>query len=181
MRALDPQLQSRQKRVATLLTIAQIGYAHWSFGNLYEAMVRVPDRIAEGYEPGKEDRRLASIFSSGSPVRYYLPGIPVVIGATLAAVLTGWKSRNDRPWFAALGISVLSGLVSTGWLVRTVNLRLFVAGQPLTPAEQKRFLRLWYRVNAFRLLAAGIAWLIAARLTSCTCSPAGLEGHQGRR
>jgi hypothetical protein len=90
MRELTPRLQStQQKRVATLLTIAQLAYAHWFFGNLYEAVVRVPDRIAKGYEPGRGDRRVASVLSSGSPVRYFLPGVPVVIGATLSSVLAG--------------------------------------------------------------------------------------------
>jgi hypothetical protein len=68
MRELTPQLRStQQKRVATLLTIAQLGfYAHWFFGNLYEAVVRVPDRVAKGYEPGRGDRRLTSVLSLGS-------------------------------------------------------------------------------------------------------------------
>src|SRR5258707_2172901 len=71
------KLKSKQQnRVATLLSIAQLGYAHWFFGNLYEAVVRVPERLAKDYEPGKDDRRLATVFSSRSPVRYYVPGDP---------------------------------------------------------------------------------------------------------
>ena len=46
-------------------------------------MVRVPNRIAKDYGPGRNDRRLAFILSSGSPVRYYLPGVPVVIVSTI--------------------------------------------------------------------------------------------------
>jgi hypothetical protein len=130
MRELSPQLESKQqKRIATLLAIAQLGYAHWFFGNLYEAVVRIPERLANDYEPGKDDRRLATVFSSGSPVRYYLPGIPVLIGATLSAVLAGWRRRNDRPWLAVLAMSTLSGFIATIRLVRTVNLKLFIAGQ----------------------------------------------------
>jgi hypothetical protein len=68
MRDLSQELESKQqKRVATLLAIAQLGYAHWFFGNLYEALVGIPERIANDYEPGKDDRRLATVFSSGSP------------------------------------------------------------------------------------------------------------------
>jgi hypothetical protein len=107
---LSQELESKQqKRVATLLAIAQVGYAHWFFGNLYEAMVRIPERIANDFEPGKDDRRLATVFSSGSPVRYYLPGVPVVISVTLFAVLAGWRRRTDRPWLAALAVSALWG------------------------------------------------------------------------
>jgi hypothetical protein len=168
---LNPRRQAaQQKRVATLLTIARLGYAHWFFGNLYEAMVRVPDRLAKAPEPGAEDRRLASVLSAGSPVRYYLPGVPVVIGATLSALVAGWTSRTDRPWLGAAALSAISGVIATAYLVRAVNLKLFVAGQALTPADRDRLLQLWYRVNLFRLLTTGCAWLIAERLVSHLCS-----------
>ena len=171
MTQVNPRLQSaQQKRVATLLTIAQLGYAHWFFGNLYEAVVRVPDRLAKDDEPGAEDRRLAFVLSAGSPVRYYLPGVPVVLGATLSALVAGWTSRNDRPWLGAAAVSALSGVVATAYLVRAVNLKLFVAGQALTPADRDRLLRVWYRVNVVRLLTTASAWLIAARLASRLCS-----------
>lgn len=157
---------AQQQRLATFLTIAQLGYAHWLFGNLYEAVVKVPERIAKDYEPGEEDRRLASVVGPGSPLRYYLPGIPIVIGATVCAVLAGWSRRDERPWFASLAATALSGIVATAWLARTVNVKLFIAGQALTPAKQDRLLRIWYRVNVFRLLTTSGAWLIAARLSS---------------
>jgi hypothetical protein len=84
MNESGPQLlATERKRVATLLTIAQLGYAHWFFGNLYEAVAKVPDRLVKDYELDGNDRRLASVLSSGSPVRYYLPALPVVIGGTL--------------------------------------------------------------------------------------------------
>jgi hypothetical protein len=38
---------AQQKRIATILSVAQLGYAHWFFGNLYEAIVKVPSRLAE--------------------------------------------------------------------------------------------------------------------------------------
>ncbi len=108
--------------------------------------------------------------SSGSPVRYFLPGIPVVIGATAAAFISGWTSRRHQPYLGAVALSALSGVLATAYLVRTVNLKLFVSGQHLTPAEQQRLLRTWYRVNAFRLVASATAWLFAARLASRICS-----------
>jgi len=103
--------------------IAQLGYAHWFFGNLYEAVVRVPDRLAKVNESGVDDRRLASVLSPGSPVWYYVRGVPVVIGATLAALFVGWTSRNDRPWLGAAAVGMLSGVVATVYLVRAVNVQ----------------------------------------------------------
>ena len=35
--------------------------------------------------------RLVTVFSSGSPVPYYLPGIPIVFGATLSKSIAGFK------------------------------------------------------------------------------------------
>jgi hypothetical protein len=94
----------------------------------YEAVVRVPDRLAKDYEADGNERRLASVLSSGSPVRYYLPAVPVVIGGALLAVRAGWRQRNERAWLAALDVSAQSGVVTTAWLVRTVNLKLFITG-----------------------------------------------------
>lgn len=82
-----------------------------------------------------EDRRYASVLSVGSPVRYYLPGVPVVIGATLAALVAGWTLPDNRPWLGAAAVSALSGVVTTAYLVQAVNLKLFVARQDLTPEE----------------------------------------------
>ena len=37
-----------------------------------------------------------------------------MIGATLSAVLAGWRRRNDRPWLASLAVSALSGVIAIG-------------------------------------------------------------------
>jgi hypothetical protein len=106
MTRVTPRRHSaQQKRVATLLSSAQLGYAHWCFGN--EAVVRVPDRLTKDYAPGVADRRLAFVRSAGSPVRYYRPGVPVVLGATPSALVAGWTSRHDRPWLGATAVSAL--------------------------------------------------------------------------
>jgi hypothetical protein len=148
----------KRRRTSKLLAIAQLAYAHWFFGNLYEVVVRIPDRLAS------EDQRLDSLLGRGSPVRYYLPGIPLIVGATLASIASGWSSRHQRPWLVALGSATFSGIALTAYVVRTVNRRLFVAGQTMTPTERERLLRIWYRLNFARIVAAGAAWLIAARL-----------------
>ncbi len=62
MRQLTSRPQSaRDKRVATLLTIIQLGYAHWFFVNLYEAVVTVPDHLAEVNELVRVPDHLAEV------------------------------------------------------------------------------------------------------------------------
>ena len=107
-----------------------------------------------------------SLLGSGSPVRYFLPGVPVVIGATLSAMLPGWKWRSEPPWFVSLALSTLLGFAVTAYLVRTVNFKLFFAGQRVTRADRARLLDIWYRANILRLLTTGGAWFVAARLAS---------------
>jgi len=107
-----------------------------------------------------------SVLGSGSPVKYFLPGVPVVVGATLSAMIKGWKWRSERPWFVSLALSTLLGFAVTAYLVRTVNIKLFFARQRLTEPDRPHLLRIWYRANILRLLTAGCALLVAAHLTS---------------
>lgn len=148
----------RMKGTITMLSLAQVGYAEWLFGNLYEAIVRVPDLLAGG--------RIASILGSGSPVLYYLPGGVVAFGATLVAVIAGWKSARDRGLLVAVAVTVLAGGVATAYVVRTVNLSLFIHGNSIAEPERSKMLSLWYRVNLFRLGTTAAAWLLAARINS---------------
>ncbi len=88
-------LHLRRRATVGLLTLAQLGYSHWFF---YEAIVKVPNRLADDYEPSTQvDRRMPSIFNAGSPVRYYLPATPLAIAAPLAALAAGWNTPRSRP------------------------------------------------------------------------------------
>jgi hypothetical protein len=153
----------RGRVAASLSALARFGYAQWFFGNLYEAVVKIPDRLAQDYEPAGADRRLESLFSPGSPVRYYLPAGPITMVASVAALAASRDTSIDRRWLAASTACALSGGIATAYLVRAVNLKLFIAGHTLTRAEQDVLLRTWYRLNAFRLAAAGGAWLASQR------------------
>ena len=164
MKRSTPHLRSlQQSRASAFLTLAQLGYAHWFFGNLYEAVVRVPERLSKEKPPGSDDPLPMSLLGSGSPVRYFLPGVPVVMLGVLSAMPAGWKWRSARPGFVSLGLSTLLGFAVTAYLVRAVNCKLFFASQPITQAQRERLLRIWYRANILRLLATGCAWLIASR------------------
>ncbi|HEX5118607.1 MAG TPA: anthrone oxygenase family protein [Pseudonocardiaceae bacterium] len=140
-------------RASRLLGIARAGQAAWFFGNLYEAVVRVPDRL-----PPAE-----SVLGAGSPVRYYAAAVPATVPALAAAVVQGWPARQSRPWLAVSAACTVTGVAATAYLVRTVNLRLFYGTEPVPDDERAVLLRRWYRVNAARLALPGAAWLAAGR------------------
>lgn len=156
----------RHRLTIALSTLAQLGYAHGFFGNLYEAVVRIPHRLSGGHDPEGTDQRMQSLFSRGSPARYYLPGVPLTVASTLGALLAGWDTRRDRLPLGAAAAFAMSAGALTGYIVRALNLKLFVASHPLTPAERDRLLRTWYRLNIIRTVALGAAWLALERVRS---------------
>jgi hypothetical protein len=163
------QPSARRRRATTaLVTAAQLGQAQWFFGNLYEAVVHIPERIAaeSGSDLRSERPGLATLLRPGSPVRYFLPAAPVTLAASIAAVIAGWDEPRDRKWLGAGAASTVSGVVLTAYVVRQVNRKLFFAAQPLAPAEQQELLRRWHRLNKLRLAASGVAWLAGQRVAA---------------
>ncbi|WP_375487064.1 hypothetical protein [uncultured Mycobacterium sp.] len=141
---------------ARLLTFAQLGYAHWLFGNMYEAVVNVPERLAS--EPSRP-----SVLGRGSPLRYYAPVAPITLAATASAVGTGWEMGGARRWLAMTVGCEIWGLAITGYLIRTVNLKVIFARVSPPRAERDALLRRWYRLNLVRMAAAGGALFAAHR------------------
>jgi len=70
------QASSDRRELLTdrLLGVAEFSHAHWFFGNLYEALVKIPDRLAASdASPGLPRTPLGA----GSPGRYYAPIAPI--------------------------------------------------------------------------------------------------------
>ncbi|GAA4934966.1 hypothetical protein GCM10023224_14530 [Streptomonospora halophila] len=158
----------RHRAAAGLLRLARAGHAQWLFGNLYEAVVKVPDLLAErAGEPaegaGCGGGGALTPLGPGSPVRYYAAAMPATTPAVLVAAAMGWDKPESRPWLAAAAVCSLSGSAASVYLVRAINLRLFFGDRALSTAERERLLRTWYRVNAFRMAAAGAALAAAGR------------------
>jgi hypothetical protein len=177
-RPASPRVERRVSRrssvPAVLLTIGQLACAHNFFGNVYEAMVRVPHRLSADHATIDGDQRLPSLFSQGSPVRYYLPSVPISVGATFAALLTRRRDPHDRRWLGAAAAALVVSSALTGYLIRNVNIKLFVAGHPITPSERDRLLRTWYRLNTIRVVALGAAWVAIVKVR-----PANATGEEG--
>ena len=137
-----------------LLGLAEFSHAHWFFGNLYEALVKVPHRVAASEASGELPR---SPFGAGSPGRYYAPIAPINTPAAIAALVAGWNRPSSRVWTVVAAAASTTGTAATVYLLRSVNPHLFFSPQPLSEQRRNPLLKRWYRVNAIRLTASAIA------------------------
>lgn len=154
--------RTRARSVSNIcLAVARIGIAHEFFGHVFEIVVNIPDRCAKDQRPGAPDRRMPSLLSSGSPLRYFAPIAPITVAATIGALATSRRTEPNRALLAVAAGTLLGSDALTAYIVRVLNTRLFVAGRPITATEQDRMLRTWYRLNAVRVALCGIAWLAA--------------------
>ena len=168
--AMGPEATDTQKRLAEVsLAVAEFTHAHWLFGNLYEAVVKVPHRVA-GSQDNLELHR--SPLGAGSPGRYYAPLAPLTLPTAALALVAGWNLPVSRPWMVTAAAASAAGSAATAYLLRSVNPPLFFGPEPLSEMRQKPLLARWYRVNAFRLAAGAVALVAIDRartLTLPTC------------
>jgi hypothetical protein len=153
---------TRRRITDSLLAAARVGHAHLFFGNVYEAVVKVPHvfahhrDLAVGSEPKK-------MLQPGNPTLYFVPSGPATLAATVAAAAFGWQERRNRPWLAVSAAATVSIGLATVYVVRAINQPLFFDAEPPGPSQREILLRRWYRLNAGRVAAAGIAWYCAGR------------------
>src|SRR6185437_4283003 len=121
----------RARSTVTLLELAQLAHAQWFFGNVYEAVVKIPGLLAHSAD-GPTDRA-TSVLGSGSPVRYYAPAAPVAVASTLGAGITARGNARGRRWLAISTGCWAFGAALTAYLVRNVNLKLFLAVDSVAP------------------------------------------------
>jgi hypothetical protein len=156
----------RMRATAALLDLAELGIASWLFGNVYEAVVKIPERLAvqrhETATPPVKTRR-PSVLGSGSPVRYYLPSVPLTLGSMLAALRAGRNLRTGRRWVTVAISCWISGVAITAYMVRTINLKVFFTNEPPPFAERDAAIRHWYKLNVARAAAAAGALFAAHR------------------
>jgi hypothetical protein len=155
--------------------VAGLGQVQWFFGNVYEAMVDMPQLLADA-QPNREP----GLLGAGSPLRYYLPAAPVTLIATAVALVDSWRSGGDRRVITTAAASTAAAAALTAYLVRTVNLRLLQRGKPVSATECRNLVRTWHRGNLVRLLVLAVAaWSLrqAARTADSDVDP--LRMQQG--
>jgi Domain of unknown function (DUF1772) len=137
---------------------ASLGQVSWFFGNLYEAVVDMPQLLLDARQ-----QRRPGLMRAGSPLRYYAPAAPLTIAATTATLIDSWRSGGDRSMIVAAAVNTAAAVALTGYLVRTVNVRLLSGAMPLDSAERRRMIRIWHRTNGLRLTAVAGAWFTLRR------------------
>jgi hypothetical protein len=149
------RVSSRRRLAGALLNVARLGQAQAFFGNVYEAVVKIPHTFAH-------DRVLVGqrLLKPGNPTLYFIPAGPVTLAASVGALVAG---GHDRRWLgASTAASVAAGLV-TAHVVTKVNNRLFLDPETPAPEERDALLRRWYRLNAARFTLLGAAWFAAEK------------------
>jgi hypothetical protein len=138
-----------------LLNLARVGQAQAFFGNVYEAVVKVPHTFAE-------NRELAgrTPFRRGSPTLYFVPAGPVTLAASVAALAVG---EQDRRWLGASTAATVAAGALTAYVVTKVNHPLLLNEKAPAAQEREVLLRRWYRLNAVRMALLGAAWLASER------------------
>jgi hypothetical protein len=144
-------------------TVARAGQVSWFFGNLYEAVVDMPQLLSDARQ-----QRRPGLMAPGSPLRYYAPVAPLTLVATTAALIHGWRSGGDRRMIAAAAVNTAAAAALTGYLVRTVNVRLLHGAVPLDSSERHRMIKRWHRANGVRLTAVAGAWFTLRRIARST-------------
>jgi hypothetical protein len=111
----------RRRALSSLLTIAQFSQAQWFFGNRYEAIANLPDRLAEQRNlavPDGQPLTLRVLLRPGCPVRSYLPVGPITVTAAVSGLAVGWQDPERRRWLVASAVGTLGGAVPTAYIVR---------------------------------------------------------------
>jgi hypothetical protein len=156
------------RAVARLLTVAEFGHAQWFFGNVYETIGWIPDRLADRGDltvPDDEPVNLRAMLQPGSPVRYWLPVGPITMAATVGALLAGWNNPPSRRGLLMCAVGTIGSALVTAYTVHNINVKLIFREQRRTE-EQEELLGRWYRLNAMRIVATGVAWIGAQRARS---------------
>jgi hypothetical protein len=159
----------RTRLTSWLLDLAELALAQWLFGNVYEAVVKIPERLATPSSDaagGGADR--TSILGTGSPVRYYVPAPPVTAATLLGALIAGRQNGTVTRWLTASAGCAIAGAALTTYLVVKVNLRLFFAAEAPPAGERAALLRRWHRVNVLRTAAVGGALVATHRARLAT-------------
>ncbi len=144
----------RESLADRLLDVAEFSHAHWFFGNVYEALVKIPTRVAASEASQGLPR---TPFGAGSPGRYYVPIAPLNAPVALGALVAGWNRPDTRPSLIVAAASSAVGAAVTAYVLGFLNPKLFFSPQPLDEDQRRPLLAQWYRIHVVRLTASAVS------------------------
>ena len=147
----------QDRRRSPWAVVALAGQLAWMGGNLYEGVVGVPELLSDAHE-----KRAPGLLRTGSPVRFYAPLAPLVLGATGVTLVKGWQVDDNKRLIVAAAASNAVALALSGYLIREVNLPLLRSADSLPTSG--RLIRIWHRTNAVRLIAIISSVMALSRL-----------------
>lgn len=168
-------IASTRRLVPALIDLARLGIASWWFGNIYESVVRVPERLAASVDDQGRASSLVpskSVLGVGSPVRYYAVTAPITSATLVTALSCARRTGDGHGWLRLTTGSWIVGVGLTAYLVRTVNLPVFFAAEPPPTAQRDALLRKWRHVNLLRIAAGAIALITASLAQRAQREPA---------
>ena len=148
---LVSSFKQRPNRVLQiLLAVSIVGFAHWFFGNLYEAFVLTPNLLGLGAEGLQLWRQF---FKFSDPIYYFLPWNPLSILIVFAALIVGRQSpTKQRKWLIQAAFFALCTGLLTAYIITQFNLKLYFG--PLS--QDKVWLESQQRLSAlFSLFRLG--------------------------
>ncbi|MEV1292737.1 DUF1772 domain-containing protein [Pseudonocardia sp. NPDC049635] len=117
----------------------------------------MPDRLADEHD--SPNRRPASRgpLAHGSPARYHIPSALMVLSCALGSAALATRRGAGQRATAVAAASSLCATALSGYIIRTVNLRLLDDGSPIAEDERLRLVSRWHRLNRARLALLAVA------------------------
>jgi hypothetical protein len=140
--------------------LATLGFAHWFFGNLYEAVVFSPNWVLDS---ASQLTRLNEFFVRTSPTLYFVPVISVA-----APLAWGLHATNHdlalRSTYRLSSLFALLAVALNTFIVATVITRLFGDDYAVHSGELNGYAWRWNVLNVLRmaLVAATTGYLFSA-------------------
>lgn len=144
------------------LHFALFGLALWFFGNLYEEVILMPNWLAAPIDVLRVHSRYNTVVVQ---YHYYVPTTQLAVIVLVVLCFTTNPARQlAQPDLRRAAIWGSSGIALTAWIVRSLNIDLFIGELKLSEAEAHRKGLIWMIGNAVRLFCVGLSFGYTVRV-----------------
>jgi hypothetical protein len=139
----------------TLLLFSLFGITLWFFGNLYEAVVIVPNMLENSVAKA---HAWQAFFTTTNPVFFYVPLAPL---ATVAAIILYFRVRKAstvlKSQLRIAAICSVLALAIGAYIIIQINLKLFFGDIGKYAGELHGLAVLWNILNGVRVILLAVA------------------------